>query len=299
MIAPALHEVAATVFMTDSKLTGEPKWWPRDPYGHVFLARAVERIGAARHSDWTGTETSIEDIELLPTSLADANLTDKWHADILLGRHRADLGRPNTPIGAGVPQFTEEHWRVAHELAQRLYLEAAPALKRLRAIQTEIMNGCEAGELVLRTRPVAGGSWQDFKPEWWNWERWRLRFDRCKIDPEYPFGVRPSWREEGDHWIFVTQASLNPFLIKISHVDQRRRGGRKPEFDWEVILSQAERLMGHHGEFDASDPEWNAKARLEEALKSFSQEKWGREPSTAVLRERLARWLPGYRRRKR
>jgi hypothetical protein len=285
-------------YMADSGPNREPKWWPRDPHGHVFLARAVERIGAARHNDWTGTETSIEEIEPLPALLADANLTDKWRADILLGRHRTDLGRPNIPIGAGVPQFTEEHWRVAHELAQHFYLEAAPALQRLRAVQTEIMNGCEAGELVLRTRPVAGGPWQDFKPEWWNWENWRLRFDRCKIDPEYPFGERPSWREEGDHWIFVTQASLDGSLMKI-RASQQSRGGRKPDFNWDVILAEAERLMEYHSEFDASDPEWNAQARLEEALKSYSQKKWGREPSTAVLRERLARWLPEWRGRKR
>lgn len=47
----------------------------------------------------------------------------------------------------------------------------------------------------------------------------------------------------------------------------KRKGGRPPSFDRDAVAAEVRRLMEHHGEFSADDPEWNAQARLIEAVR--------------------------------
>jgi hypothetical protein len=273
----------------------EPDWWPRDPYGYVLLARALEKIGAAMHDQWTGTESTTDYIMPLPDDRA--SLWDRQRADILLHKHRPDLGRPDFVIGAAVHEFTDEHWKIARELAQRLHDKGRPALHRLHTAQTEIIRRNEAGELILKIQARNSGRWQEFQTHWWNTDKWRSRFDQCRVDPEYPNGDRPSWKDDNDHWIFVTLQSLESALKQFA--GKHSNVGRKPDFDWQIIETEALSLMDQHGDFTADDPKWNAQARLEEALKDFCQRKWQREPSTTQLRSRLPRWLAAWRERKR
>jgi hypothetical protein len=190
----------------------EPNWWPRDPTGYLFLGRAVEKIGATRHDDWTGTELSTENVTHLPMTLNDATYFDRQRADILLSKHRPDLARPDFKIGEGAHEFTEEHWRIACELAQRLHAERRPAIQRLRAVQDEIVRQSIANELILRIRQIAGGPWKEFQQNWWNMDKPEQRFARCTIDPDYPYSARPSWKQNHDHWIFATLESLDRIL---------------------------------------------------------------------------------------
>ena len=206
--------------MAESSLGKEPDWWPRDPFGHVFLARLVEKIGSALHGDdWTGEEATTEEIEPLSSSLKEASPYNRRQAEELLQRHRPDLARP--AVIGGWNEFSEEDWKIACELDQRL----RPALKRLQAVQSEIVKRNEAGKLELRIQSRNSGPWRDFNKDWWNTDKWRLHFSRCRIDPDYPNGDRPSWREDNDHWIFATSQSverlLNQFAGKRSQPDQK------------------------------------------------------------------------------
>lgn len=70
----------------------------------------------------------------------------------------------------------------------------------------------------------------------------------------------------------------------------KNKRGRPPAFDWMAIRNRCFELFDHHGDFDPSDGQWNAQARLEEALKQFCAEKCGQEPSDSSLRERLPNW---------
>jgi hypothetical protein len=194
----------------------EPDWWPRDPHSYMFLARVVEKIGITKYDDWTGTETRTEDVAPLPATLKDATYFDRQRADILLSKHRPDLARPDFIIGTGGHEFTDEHWRIAHELAQRLHTEGRPALQRLRAVQAEIVRQSTANQLSLRIRPIAGGPWKDFEKDWWNMDKPEERFSRCRVDPNYPFSDRPSWKKDNDHWIFAAQDSLDQMLKRSS-----------------------------------------------------------------------------------
>jgi hypothetical protein len=183
--------------VAESSLGKEPDWWPRDPFGHVFLARLVEKIGRALHGDdWTGEEATAEEIEPLPRSRKDASQVNLIDAERLLQHYRPDLKRPAV-IGSN--EFSAKHWKIAYDLAQRL----RPALDRLHATQSEIVTRNEADELELRIQSRSGGPWRDFNKDWWNTDKWRSHFDRCCIDPEYPNGDRPSWSKEDDHWIFA------------------------------------------------------------------------------------------------
>jgi hypothetical protein len=202
----------------------EPDWWPRDPHGYVFLARALEKIGAAMDDKWTGTEATADYVQPLPADRT--SLWDRQRADMLLHKHRPDLGRPDFVIGAAAHEFTDEHWRIARELAQRLHTEGLPRFERLQAAQAEINRQSTTNQLVLRIRPISGGPWKEFQKDWWNMDKPEQRFRQCRIDPDYPFSDRPSWRENNDHWIFATQDSLDRILAALGSAGPHNSGSR-------------------------------------------------------------------------
>jgi hypothetical protein len=79
---------------------------------------------------------------------------------------------------------------------------------------------------------------------------------------------------------------------------QAGRGGRPPLVDWTVAKAEIFRLMDHHGEFSADDPEWNAQVRLEEAIQKFCVSKFGVEPATSTSRGHLGEALRDWRTRR-
>jgi hypothetical protein len=56
-------------------------------------------------------------------------------------------------------------------------------------------------------------------------------------------------------------------------------GGRPPVVNWEMVDEEVFRLMNDNGEFSVDDPEWNAQARLEEAIGDFCENKFEKRPS--------------------
>jgi hypothetical protein len=225
------------VFLGGAKAAdmSEPDWWPRDPHGFVFLARALEKIGAARIDGWDGTETTTDYVSPLPTDRS--SYWDRQRADILLSEHRPDLGRPAIVIGAGLHELTDEHWLIARELAQRLHDEGLPRLKRLQAAQDEVVKQSTTDQLILRIRLISGGPWSDFQKEWWNMHRPEERFRRCRIDPDAPFSDRLS---ENDHWIFATQDSLDEMLKREPIV---RNQDAEPETRLMKIVTEERELL--------------------------------------------------------
>jgi hypothetical protein len=272
----------------------EPDWWPRDPFGYLFLARVVEKIGAALHSGWTGTEaeTITHDRGQLPRDLKDATPFNKRQAEDLLSHYRPDLGRPS--VLGGWRKFSDKDWEIAYDLLRD---QVTPALRRLHKTLSEIVKRNETGELELRIQSRNAGPWRDFNKDWWNTDQWRSHFVRCRIDPDYPKGDRPSWmRDDNDHWIFATLQSAGEVLKQFN-----QPGGRSAGFDWQTIEIEAIRLMNVYGDFAPNKPKWNAQARLEDKLLEFCQIKWGREPSSSRLRSEkyLPSWLTRWRNEKR
>jgi hypothetical protein len=99
--------------------------------------------------------------------------------------------------------------------------------------------------------------------------------------------------------IFIRKDSLSRFVNSLAPVTQPKqrtnpvaRRGRKPAYDWAAIQKATFKLMDHHGPFSVDDPDWNAQARLEDAL----TEKFGVGIST--LREQLPKFLADWRKTK-
>jgi hypothetical protein len=71
-------------------------------------------------------------------------------------------------------------------------------------------------------------------------------------------------------------------------------GGRKPSYHWPNVRKLVFALMDHHGDFEPADLEWNAQARLEEAIR----EKLGVECAESTLRKYVSLHAREWRKKK-
>ena len=93
----------------------------------------------------------------------------------------------------------------------------------------------------------------------------------------------------------VRRKSLRRWLADLSGKASDKRRGPRDAYPWKKIEAKLIRLMDHHGDFSADDPEWNAQARLEEKLMVFCEEECRRSPSPSQLRTRVRPWLAAWR----
>ncbi len=75
----------------------------------------------------------------------------------------------------------------------------------------------------------------------------------------------------------------------------KRKGGRPTAVDWDVVKKEAIRLLNYHGEFGSDSPNWNAQARLEEALEDYCETKFGTRPARSTLQGHVPPWLVEWR----
>jgi hypothetical protein len=162
----------------------ESPWWPDDIFDLIFLPRFVEKIGSRAFADWTGTEAVVEQqLALLPIPGSDSYCRMSA-ADLLFAEHLCN--------------------------------EAPPALHRLRSVRDGIIRQSYVGELTLKIRHVLGGPLKDFQSIWWNIDRPHERFRSCIIDPEYPFGGRPTWMGNNDYWIFAPDEGIDQIVARLA-----------------------------------------------------------------------------------
>jgi hypothetical protein len=67
------------------------------------------------------------------------------------------------------------------------------------------------------------------------------------------------------------------------------KGGRPPKYDRAAVAAEVQSLMDHHGEFSDDDPDWNAQARLCDAIRG----KFGEASDSTIedyIKDPLARW---------
>ena len=202
--------------------------WPADPYGYVFLFRAVHRIGRALFGDaWTGGEPSTEyPRPLYAPLLGKPNVADARRAEELLTKHRpellARLGREPFPLSLNnrstlrptVPVFRSEEWDVAVALAQAELQEAAPRLRRFARVKQVIARAGESGALAFSARPVRGGAMYVVPREHWNTDNWEPRFTIGQYNPSDPYGA--AFAGEKFYCLFVEEESLATLVVALS-----------------------------------------------------------------------------------
>src|SRR5262245_46703007 len=193
----------------------EPTWWPADSYGLIFLPRFVEKIGLRAFPDWTGAEATMEQQLVRLPELAAANMYPRIYADNLLRKHRPDL-TPWPYLDFAFGSGNHKLWPIAQQLAKHEYNEAAPALRRLRSVWDEIRRHSLTKKLALKIHKIPGGPWKEFDPAWWDGNRPDNLFDCGTIDPEYPFGERPSWEGNNDHWIFAPYEGIDQIMAALA-----------------------------------------------------------------------------------
>jgi hypothetical protein len=86
-------------------------------------------------------------------------------------------------------------------------------------------------------------------------------------------------------------------LVSTRDVDtvQPSKGGRPPAVDWEIMRSEALRLMDYHSDFDPSDPDWNSQSCLVTALLLFAQNRLDTELGLTTVRDRAGAWIREWR----
>lgn len=119
------------------------------------------------------------------------------------------------------------------------------------------------------------------------WSSWAFVQDRKKAA-----------LKEADRQLLAEAVALaatgSPGLVVPKSRHPAKRGARS-QYPWGKMEAETYRLMDHHSDFSADDPEWNAQARLEERLFEFCAATVGREPSPTQLRKHLHPWLREWR----
>lgn len=204
---PSTHHDSGAIMM---EFWFDSSQWPRDPSGFVFLARAVHEIGRTIMKDeWTGSEPTTEFTPHLPFFARFTNSIGSERANSLLMKYRPLLN--HTPIkwakwGPHPMTFSVEEWNAAVELSK----DVLPYVLRFLAVQSEIVQQCEAGDLASFYRWDTTGQMLPIPREWWNTDRWQPRFAMCRINPRDPMSIGIA----GDNfcWIFLQRSSLDLFL---------------------------------------------------------------------------------------
>jgi hypothetical protein len=140
-----------------------------------------------------------------------------------------------------------------------------PGLRRLSKVRDRIVQLAEADVLITALREKAGGDPTPVPRAWWNSERILNRFDLCQMNPDDPFAL---FSAGGRHqWIFVTRESLMGCAGELAdnveqqhlgaaitrsaeasiEADERDKGGRPLEYDWDAVKEYALGLVKQHG----------------------------------------------------
>ena len=173
--------------MFDHQFWAQPKSWPHDSPGYVFLARAFHDIGTATYRD-------------------------RWVQP-------PDVNEPEEPEDPA-DDAVEEAW----EMHDQEYERYENACEQARAncenmwanVAQKIAVACKDGTLGSAIRAKEGGEFIKLKDHHWNTENFTTRFFRCDMSRSYPFA---KGRLRRSHWIYVMRDSLDNYLGKSPATD--------------------------------------------------------------------------------
>jgi hypothetical protein len=179
---------AKTLSMFDHQFWRDPKTWPSDSPGYVFLAGAFREIGSATYrGGWVQPPHVNEpkEPEEPADDCVDEEAWDKYEQEDDRYEDACEKARANC----------ENMW--------------------VNVVQM-IAEACKAGSLAGAVRAKEGGKMIELEAHYWNTEDFAARFFRSDISFSYPFAKS---RVDRSHWIYVTRDSLDKFLGKMPAID--------------------------------------------------------------------------------
>jgi hypothetical protein len=199
--------------------------WPRDNSSHVFLARAVHKLGECLFGDeWTEKDAQIEMMPALPEDNVD-DLSVRLRVAMILRspwlfpNESGTIKKTAVPARSFLrimpPPVNDHEWAAARSIVAKDHADKLPGLKRFTSVREKIVELADAGKLVTAIRARAGGDFTPLPSWWWNSERILNRFDLCQLNPADPFGAASTG--DGYWWIFVTLQSLEIQLSALAH----------------------------------------------------------------------------------
>lgn len=213
----------------------DPGSWPDDFEGHVFLARAVDKLG--RHlffDEWVGVRSG-GDVPEFPHHAYGADQADILLATKLLRQHVPEAWQDDPPVtdgqlsalrraaseGEDCPElidiwssFSDELWAIARELVERY--GASTAADQWGEVLQLLVREFRAGRLHFYCRALDGGEPEKGEPGLWFTDAavWRSRFDECAIDLAHPYRTAsPDASDKGDmRYLYVSAKQLEALV---------------------------------------------------------------------------------------
>jgi hypothetical protein len=206
-----------------------PKRWPEDAMGHVFLGNAVDQVGKFLFPhEWDGSENMTPELYSLKISANGADfrlpepMAKPWQKRLvheLVANRRPELGRDYTVCysrtGGGIPNFSQDEWTAGLEEAEKIDAERKPKLKRREAVHRFIKSAILDGSLRFVLLPKRGGAFSPPQERtWWNVKDVDRIFYWCQLNPKDPTGIGVG----GDdfQYVFVDEHDLNKLLTHAS-----------------------------------------------------------------------------------
>jgi hypothetical protein len=276
--------------------------WPRDSTQFVFLARVVHIIGNQLFPDqWTGLEPQIKLRPRIPLKM-NKEVQSNYLVKKLLDPNAFDSTEKRKTVFGFIspPMASAGEWRKAKALVAKDDAEKRPGLTRLAKVRDCIVRMAEAGKLITAVRPRRGGKLEELPSWYWNGENLIRRFAFCQMDPNDPFGLASA----GDSffWIFVSRASLDSAIKRLSKRTVESRAGRPEQFDWEEGKLFAFKLLEEKGDFKIPENRtkgWRSQndlvERVIEHLAKYSDHEDG--PSSSATISNVKDWLKEWRER--
>ena len=191
-----------------------PESWPKDRAGHVFLARAFQRIGKALFGvGWTGEE-----------AFADPALSQP---DRFLPPHerRALTLRVIAEAGGSLGLVSPEWVRLSdgqrdaalQDFRERHHRETIERFKRAEAVRDKVASVAASGDLKTAWRAIKGGDYKPIPQGFWITERDEPRFFACQMSLSDPFSDGVLGTHQG--YIFVEALSAMQLVEGLPFAD--------------------------------------------------------------------------------
>ncbi len=204
------------------------RFWPRDAFGKVFLARALHTVGAALHSTWTGYEPSA------PDGVCRLHQSSYLHdrEDALAAVDALEAWRPGEPYLTVSAVFDRsidhESWLRAIELRNQVCDLIEEAKLRWFSACSRLAEAMRDDEIQYFLRHDDTG---DFSPplqaKWWNTEgeEWAARFTFCLMSEVVPISKNPT--PSNGKRLFVDAEGLRELVASLKPEPFQKRGNKK------------------------------------------------------------------------